>query len=72
MINPPLRRFSDLWLIAYPAMNGFATLFPVAMTQQFGMDPIMPSSAYAIGVAASLLLYAPLGRRRTGWAAGGC
>jgi hypothetical protein len=42
-------------------MNGFATLFPVAMTQQFGMNPIMPSSAYAIGVAASVLLYAPVG-----------
>jgi MFS family permease len=61
VINPTLRRFLIVWLIAYPAMNGFATLFPVAMTQQFGMDPLLPSSAYAIGVAASLLLYAPVG-----------
>jgi nitrate/nitrite transporter NarK len=60
-INQPMRRFLLVWLIAYPAMNGFATLFPLAMTQQFGMNPIMPSSAYAIGVAASLLLYAPVG-----------
>ena len=61
VINQPMRRFLIVWLIAYPAMNGFATLFPVAMTQQFGMNPIMPSSAYAIGVAASVLLYAPVG-----------
>ena len=61
VINRRLRRFLIVWLIAYPAMNGFATLFPVAMTRQFGMAPILPSSAYAIGVAASLLLYAPAG-----------
>ena len=56
-----MRRFLMVWLIGYPAMNGIATLFPVAMTREFAMDPIMPSLAYAIGVAASLLLYAPLG-----------
>ena len=61
VINPSLRRFLIVWLIAYPAMNGFATLFPVAMTHEFGMDPILPSGAYAIGVGASLLLYAPIG-----------
>ena len=61
VINRPLRRFLLIWLIAYPAMNGFATLFPVAMTREFGMDPIMPSIAYAAGVAASLLLYARVG-----------
>jgi hypothetical protein len=61
VINQPLRRFLIVWLIAYPAMNGFATLFPVAMTHEFGMDPILPSGAYAIGVGASLLLYAPIG-----------
>ena len=42
-------------------MNGFATLFPVAMIREFGMNPILPSCAYAIGVAASLLLYQPVG-----------
>ena len=61
VINPTLRRFLIVWLIAYPAMNGFATLFPVAMTRQFGMDPMLPTSVYAIGVGASLLLYAPVG-----------
>jgi hypothetical protein len=61
VINRPLRQFLIVWLIAYPAMNGFATLFPVAMTREFGMDPIMPSLAYAIGVGASLLLYRPVG-----------
>jgi MFS family permease len=61
MINRSLRRFLIVWLVAYPAMNGFATLFPVAMTHEFGMDPILPSSAYAIGVGISLLLYTPAG-----------
>jgi MFS family permease len=61
VITQPLRRFLIVWLIAYPAMNGFATLFPVAMTREFGMEAVLPSSAYAIGVAASLLLYAPIG-----------
>jgi hypothetical protein len=61
VINRPLRRFLIVWLVAYPAMNGFATLFPVAMTHQFGMAAILPSGAYAIGVGASLLLYAPIG-----------
>jgi MFS family permease len=42
-------------------MNGIATLFPVAMTRQFRMDPIWPSSAYALGVGVSLFLFAPVG-----------
>jgi hypothetical protein len=42
-------------------MNGFATLFPVVMVRQFGMNPILQSSAYAIGVAFSLAIYAPVG-----------
>jgi MFS family permease len=57
VINWPLRHFLIVWMIAYPAMNGFATLFPAAMIRQFGMNPIWPSCAYAVGVAASLLLY---------------
>ncbi len=61
VITWPLRHFLIVWLVAYPAMNGFATLFPVAMTRQLGMDPILPSCAYAAGVAASLLLYPLVG-----------
>lgn len=61
VINPGLRHFLIIWLVAYPAMNGFATLFPVAMIRQFGQSPILPSCAYAVGVAASLLLYQPVG-----------
>jgi hypothetical protein len=61
VINWPLGHFLIVWLVAYPAMNGFATLFPVAMTRQFGMSAILPSLAYAIGVGASLLLYSPVG-----------
>jgi hypothetical protein len=61
VINRPLRRFLIVWLLGYSAMNGFATMFPVAMIRQFGMDPILPSGAYAIGVGLSLLVYTPVG-----------
>jgi MFS family permease len=59
VINRTLRRFLIIWLIAYPAMNGVAVLFPVVMTRQFRMSAILPSTAYAIGVGVSLLLYSP-------------
>jgi MFS family permease len=59
VINRTLRRFLIIWLIAYPAMNGIAVLFPVVMTEQFHMAAILPSTAYAVGVGVSLLLYAP-------------
>ncbi len=72
VINPRLRRFLIVWLIAYPAMNGFATIFPVAMTHEFGMDPILPSSAYAVGVGISLLLYTPVAWPCTASVAVGC
>jgi MFS family permease len=61
VINRPLRRFLIVWLVGYSMMNGFATMFPVAMIHQFGMDPILPSGAYAIGVGLSLLVYTPVG-----------
>jgi MFS family permease len=61
VITRPLVLFLIVWMVAYPAMNGFATLFPVAMIREFGLNPIWPSWAYAVGVAASLLLYGPLG-----------
>jgi MFS family permease len=61
VINRNLRHFLIIWLVGYPAMNGFATIFPVAMTHEFGLDPILPSTAYAIGVGFSLLLYNPVG-----------
>jgi MFS family permease len=61
VINGPLRRFLIVWLVAYPAMNGFATIFPLAMIHQYHMDATRPSTAYAIGVGLSLLLYTPIG-----------
>jgi MFS family permease len=56
-ITRPLARFLAVWLISYTAMNGVAVLFPVVMTRQYTMPAILPASAYAVGVAASLLLY---------------
>lgn len=70
VINRPLRRFLIVWLVGYAAMNGFATIFPVAMIRQFGMDPILPSGAYAAGVGLSLLLYPPIGAATHRWGGG--
>lgn len=61
-INRPLRQFLIVWMVAYPAMNGLAALFPVAMVHQFKMDPLWPACSYALGVGGSLLLYPVLGR----------
>ncbi len=61
VIPRPLWRLLIIWLVAYPAMNGIATLFPVVMTHRYGMDPLWPSAAYAVGVAVSLPVYAPAG-----------
>lgn len=70
VINRPLRRFLIVWLVGYAAMNGFATIFPVAMVRQFGMDPLLPSGAYAAGVGLSLLLYPPIGLATHRWGGG--
>jgi predicted MFS family arabinose efflux permease len=61
IIDRPMRRFLLIWLIGYSAMNGFAALFPVAMTRQFGMDPILPAGTYALGVGCSLAIYSAAG-----------
>lgn len=60
-ITRPLARFLAVWLISYTAMNGIAVLFPVVMTHQYLMPAILPASAYAVGVALSLLLYRRVG-----------
>ena len=70
VINRPLRRFLIVWLVGYAAMNGFATIFPVAMIRGFGMDPILPSGAYAAGVGLSLLVYPPIGVATHRWGGG--
>ena len=57
VITRPLARFLVVWLISYTAMNGVAVLFPVVMTHQYALPAILPATAYAVGVAASLLLY---------------
>ena len=60
-ITRSLARFLVVWVIAFTAMNGVAVLFPVVMTNQYAMPAILPAGAYAVGVAASLLLYRRVG-----------
>jgi MFS family permease len=59
-LGPALRHFLVVWLIAYTFMNGIAVMFPVVMTRQFHMDPVLPSAAYALGVGLSLFAYHPV------------
>ncbi len=59
VITPALRHFLIIWLVAYTFMNGIAVMYPVVMTRQYLMDPVLPSAVYAIGVGVSLLVYAP-------------
>jgi hypothetical protein len=61
-LGPALRHFLLIWLLAYTFMNGIAVMFPVVMTREFHMDPVLPSTAYAIGVGVSLMAYGPASR----------
>jgi predicted MFS family arabinose efflux permease len=65
VISRPLAKFLSIWFISYTAMNGVAVLFPVVMTDHYGMSPIMPALTYAIGVCASIVIYGPVSRWTT-------
>ena len=70
VISRHLAQFLLVWLISYTAMNGVAVLFPVVMTQHYGMSPILPALAYALGICASLLVYRRVSRLTTKRGAG--
>jgi len=70
VISRPLAQFLLIWFISYTAMNGIAVIFPVVMTQHYGMAPVMPALAYALGVCASILTYGRVSRWTTVYGAG--
>ena len=55
--------FLAAWLVSYTATNGLSVMFAVALVHGYHAAATLPTTAYAIGVGCSLLLY----RRVAGW-----
>ncbi len=49
--------FLVAWLISYTATNALSVMFAVAMVRDYHAPATLPTTAYAIGVGGSLLLY---------------
>ena len=54
--------FLAAWLVSYTATNGLSVMFAVAMVRDYHAAATLPTTAYAIGVGCSLLLYRLVGR----------
>ncbi len=61
--HSPLAWFLAAWLVSYTATNGLSVMFAVAMVRDYHVDASYPTTAYALGVGCSLLLYRVVG----GW-----
>ncbi len=61
--HSPLAWFLAAWLVSYTASNGMSVMFAVAMVRDYHASAALPTTAYAIGVGCSLLLYRVVG----GW-----
>ena len=57
-----LARFLGVWLLSLAATNAVSTMLPVAMTHEYRTGALLPSVAYAVGIALSLPLYPVVGR----------
>lgn len=57
-----LAAFLLIWLLSYTATNALSVMFAPAMVRDFHAPALWATGAYAAGVGASLLLYAPVGR----------
>jgi MFS family permease len=55
--------FLAAWLVSYTATNGLSVMFAVVMVRDYHTSATLPTTAYAIGVGCSLLLYRLVG----GW-----
>ena len=60
--HSPLAWFLAAWLVSYTATNGLSVMFAVAMVRDYHADATLPTTAYAVGVGLSLLLYRVVGR----------
>lgn len=61
--HSPLAWFLAAWLLSYTATNGLSVMFAVAMIRDYHVEATYPTTAYALGVGCSLLLYRVVG----GW-----
>ena len=60
--HSPLAWFLAAWLLSYTATNGLSVMFAVAMVRGYHVAATLPTTAYAVGVGLSLLLYRMVGR----------
>ena len=60
--HSPLAWFLAAWLVSYTATNGLSVMFAVAMVRDYHVDATYPTTACALGVGCSLLLYRVVGR----------
>ena len=56
--------FLGAWLVSYTATNGLSVMMAVATVRGYGAPATLPTTAYAIGVGLSLLLYRVVSRRQ--------
>ena len=54
--------FLAAWVVSYTATNGLSVMFAVAMVRDYHAAATWPTTAYAVGVGCSLLLYRVVGR----------
>jgi MFS family permease len=54
--------FLTAWLVSYTATNGLSVMFAVAMVRDYHVPATLPTTAYAVGVGCSLLLYRVVSR----------
>ena len=54
--------FLAAWLLSYTATNGLSVMIAVATVRGYGAHATLPTTAYALGVGLSLLIYRPIGR----------
>ncbi len=60
--HSPLAWFLAAWLLSYTATNGLSVMFAPALVRGFHAATTLPTTAYAVGVGISLLLYRQVGR----------
>jgi MFS family permease len=54
--------FLAAWLVSYTATNGLSVMFAVAMVRDYHAPATWPTTAYAVGVGCSLMLYRVVSR----------
>jgi MFS family permease len=64
VVRSPFGAFLAVWLTTFTAAAAVFALYPIAMRQEFGLAPVLSSTAFAAAAGLGLFLYAPA----SGWA----